>query len=156
MCLALLASSVLQFIRLNRAFPLAVHFIGQGDITQPPAPAIAGTDMATHFSGNAPRRAGELQQKRRQNPVRQRPLTPVQEGLGEVVERAPTTMAPVALASRAVLVRAPAANGWLWERGHCRRWSFHRSVWMQAWHCLALKRWCKCDKSGMAEHLLVS
>ena len=27
---------------------------------------------------------------------------------------------------------------------------------MEAWHCSALKSWCKCESIGMAEHLLVS
>jgi len=66
--------------------------------------------MDPHLPRNPPRRTGETEQKGRQNPVRQRPLALVQEGSGEVVEGALAAMAPGALASGSILVRAPAAN----------------------------------------------
>jgi hypothetical protein len=49
-------------------------------------------------------------QKGRKDPVRQRPLALVQQGLGEVVEGPLATMAPGAFAPGATSVRAPAAN----------------------------------------------
>src|SRR5262245_37706009 len=79
--------------------------------------------MEPHLPRNAPRRAGETQQKRCQNPVRQRPLTPVQEGLGEVVEGSLTTMAPVAFAPGSILVCAPLSNV-----GALAAWTLQRSV----------------------------
>jgi hypothetical protein len=42
--------------------------------------------------------------------VRQRPLALVEQGSGEVVEGALAAVTPVAFASGAILVRAPAAN----------------------------------------------
>src|SRR5262245_26678668 len=53
--LALAARGVIEFIRLNSPLYLAVHFIGQGGIAQPPAPVIARTGMDTQSSGNATR-----------------------------------------------------------------------------------------------------
>jgi hypothetical protein len=66
--------------------------------------------MDAQLSGDAPGRAGETQQKSGENPVRQRSLGPMQQGIGEVVEGALAAMAPLAFASGTVLVRAPAAN----------------------------------------------
>jgi hypothetical protein len=66
--------------------------------------------MDAQLSGDAPRRAGETQQKGGENPVRQWSLAPMQQGSGEVVEGALTAMAPVAFAPGAVLVCAPLAN----------------------------------------------
>jgi hypothetical protein len=66
--------------------------------------------MDAHFPGNTPRRTGETQQKGGENPVRQRSLAPMQEGIGEVVEGTLATMAPVAFAPGAVLIGAPVAN----------------------------------------------
>src|SRR6266849_6053584 len=59
---------------------------------------------------NTPGRTGKAQQKGREYPVCQRPLALVQQGMGEVVEGTLAAMAPVAFASGAVLVRAPASN----------------------------------------------
>src|SRR6266849_3626613 len=84
-----------------------MHLIGQGGIAQPPTPTITGTDMHPHLPGNAPRRTRQTQQKSRQNPVRQRPLTLVQQGIGEVIEGALAAVAPVAFAPRSVVVIAP-------------------------------------------------
>src|SRR5262245_10350262 len=63
--------------------------------------------MDTQLSGNTPRRAGETQQKRRQNPGRQRPLALVEQGIGEVIEGTLATVTPVAFAPGAVVVYAP-------------------------------------------------
>jgi len=66
--------------------------------------------MDAQLSGDAPRRAGETQQKRGENPVRQRSFGPMQQGIGEVVEGALAAMAPIAFAAGAVLVCAPLSN----------------------------------------------
>src|SRR5262249_28458200 len=58
-CLPLLARRVIELIRFNGPLQLAVHLIRERGIAQPPAPAVAGTDLDTHFPGNAPRRTGE-------------------------------------------------------------------------------------------------
>src|SRR6266568_2654046 len=108
--LPLLAGGMGEVIRFHRAFQLAMHLVRQRGIPQPPAPPIAGTHMDPHLPRDTPRRTGETEQKGRQNPVRQRPLALVQEGSGEVVEGALAAMAPGALASGSILVRAPAAN----------------------------------------------
>ena len=107
---ALVARSVIEVIRFDRALHLALHLIGQGRIAQPPAPPIAGPDMDTQLSGDAPGRAGETQQKGGKDPVRQRSLAPMQQGIREVVERPLTAMAPVAFAPGSILVHAPLAN----------------------------------------------
>jgi hypothetical protein len=108
--LPLVAGRMVEVIRFHCACQLALGFVGHGRIPQPPAPAIAGPDMAPQLSGNASRRTRQAQQAGREDPVRQRPLAPVEQGLGEVVEGAITTMTPVAFASRSILVRAPLAN----------------------------------------------
>jgi len=63
--------------------------------------------MHPHLAGDAPRGAGEAQQKGGQYPVRQRPLALVQQGVGEVIEGALAAVAPVAFASGAVVIIAP-------------------------------------------------
>src|SRR5438309_6556241 len=63
--------------------------------------------MDPHLPGNTSRRARQAQQEGGQNPVRQRSLALVQEGIGEVIEGALTAIAPVALAPGAVVVCAP-------------------------------------------------
>ena len=63
--------------------------------------------MDTQLSGDAPGRAGETQQKGGKNPVSQRSLAPMQQGISKVVERPLTAMAPVAFAPGAVVVRPP-------------------------------------------------
>src|SRR5262245_41314617 len=67
--LTFVARRVIEVIRFDRALQLAFHLIRQGGIAQPPAPAIARSDMDTHFSGNAPGRTGETQQEGSENPV---------------------------------------------------------------------------------------
>ena len=108
--LPLVASGMIEVIRFHRPVELAMHLVGEGRIPQPPAPAIARPDVDAHFPGNAPGRAGETAQKRRENPVRQRPLALVEQGASEVSEGALAAMAPGAFASRAVVVRAPVSN----------------------------------------------
>jgi len=66
--------------------------------------------MDTQLSGDTPGRAGETQQKGGKDPVRQRSLAPMQQGISEVVERPLTAMAPVAFAPGSILVHAPLAN----------------------------------------------
>jgi hypothetical protein len=66
--------------------------------------------MDSHLPRNTPGRTGKAQQKGREYPVRQRPLALVHQGMGEVVEGTLAAMAPIAFASRSILVRAPAAN----------------------------------------------
>src|SRR5215831_799956 len=43
--LPLIPSGVIEIIRFDRTLQVAIHLVGQGSITQPPAPAIAGADM---------------------------------------------------------------------------------------------------------------
>jgi hypothetical protein len=87
---------MIEFIRFDSAFQLAIHFIGQGCITQPPAPAIAGTDMDPQLSGDAPRRTRQAQEKGGKDPMRERPLALGEQRVGEVIEGTPTAMAPIA------------------------------------------------------------
>src|SRR5215510_8421088 len=108
--LPLVAGGLVEVIRFHRAFELAVHLVGQGRIAEPPAPAVAGPAMEAQLAGDAPGRAGETQQKSGENPGRQRSLAPMQQGIGEVVEGALATMAPVAFASGSILVGAPLSN----------------------------------------------
>jgi hypothetical protein len=66
--------------------------------------------MDAHFPGNAPGGTGETQQKGGKDPIRQRSLAPMQQGIGKVVEGPLTAMAPVAFAPGSIVVRAPPAN----------------------------------------------
>jgi hypothetical protein len=63
--------------------------------------------MDAHLPRNAPRRAGQTEQKRRQNPVGQRPLALVQQRMGEVIESALAAVAPGAFAPGSVVVLPP-------------------------------------------------
>jgi hypothetical protein len=105
--LALLASSVVEFVRFNGPLYLALHLIGQGGIAHPPTPAIAGPDMDAHLSGDATRRTRQAQQEGGENPVRQRPLTVGQQRVREVIGGAPTAVAPVAFQPWPIMVSAP-------------------------------------------------
>src|SRR6266478_3059442 len=67
--LPLVAGGMVEVIRFNRACQLAMHLVRQRGIPQPPAPTIAGTDMDSHLPRDTPRRTGETEQKRCQNPV---------------------------------------------------------------------------------------
>ena len=91
----------------NGPCQLALHLIGQRGIPQPPAPPIAGADMDTHLPRDTPRRAGETEEKGGQNPVWQRPLALVQQGVSKVIEGALAAVAPVTFAARAIVVRPP-------------------------------------------------
>jgi len=62
--------------------------------------------MDPHLPRNTPGRTGKAQQKGREDPVCQRPLALVQQGVGEVVKGALTAVAPVAFAPRAIVVIA--------------------------------------------------
>jgi hypothetical protein len=66
--------------------------------------------MDAHFPGNAPGGTGETQQKGGKDPVSQRSLAPMQQGISKVVERPLTALAPVAFAPGSILVHAPLAN----------------------------------------------
>src|SRR5438132_922116 len=57
--LPLVARGMVEVIRFNDAFQLAMHLIGHGGIAQPPAPPIARADMDTQFSRDAPGRTRE-------------------------------------------------------------------------------------------------
>ena len=84
-----------------------MHLIGQRGIAQPPAPPIARTDMQPHFSGDAARRARQTEQKGDQHPVRERPLTLMEQGVVEIVEGALAAVAPVAFTPGSVVIIAP-------------------------------------------------
>jgi hypothetical protein len=60
--------------------------------------------------GNAARRTRQAQQEGGEHPVRQRLLTLVEQGVGEVIAGALAALTPGAFAAGTVLVRAPAAN----------------------------------------------
>jgi hypothetical protein len=105
--LALVPSDVIELIGFNRALQLAIGLVGDGSIAQPPAPAIAGADMDAHLPRDAPGGTGEAQQKGREDPVRERSPALGEERVGEVVERAPTSVAPVAFQPRSVRIAAP-------------------------------------------------
>jgi hypothetical protein len=105
--LSLVPSDVIELIGFNRALQLAIDLVGDGSIAQPPAPAIAGADMDTHLPRDAPGGTGEAQQKGREDPVRERSPALGEERVSEVVESAPTPVAPVAFQSRSVVIAAP-------------------------------------------------
>ncbi len=108
--LALVAGGVIELIRFHSARQVAIHFIGQGRMAQPPTPAIAGADMDTQLPGDAPGRAGEAQQKGGEDPVREPPFALGQQRVGEVVEGAPTAIAPVTFQPWPIVVRAPGTD----------------------------------------------
>jgi hypothetical protein len=81
--------------------------IGEGHIPEPPAPAVAGPTMDAQLAGNPPRRTRETEEKRRQNPVRQRPLAAVEQSRGEIVEGTLAAVTPVAFTPGALVVRPP-------------------------------------------------
>jgi hypothetical protein len=66
--------------------------------------------MDAQLSGDAPGRTGETQQKGGENPVWQWSLSPMQQGISEVVASPLAPMASVVCAPRAVLVGAPLSN----------------------------------------------
>src|SRR5438093_9737231 len=105
--LAFLPGGVIEVIRFHCARQLAIGFVGDGRIAQPPAPARARTAMHPQLSRNTPRRTGQTQQEGGENPVHQRSLALVQEGLGEIVEGALAAVAPVAFAAWPVVIHAP-------------------------------------------------
>jgi hypothetical protein len=63
--------------------------------------------MDTHLPRDTPRRAGETEEKGGQNPVWQRPLALVQQGVGQIVEGALAAVAPVAFTPGSVVIIAP-------------------------------------------------
>ncbi len=105
--LALLPSGVREVIRFDGARQWALHLVGQGGMAPPPAPAVAGPDMHPHLASDAPRGAREAEQKRREEPVRDRPFALGQQGVREVIAGALAPVTLGAFASRAVVVRAP-------------------------------------------------
>ena len=109
--LPLVPSGVIEFIGFDGPLQVAIRLVGQGGVTQPPAPAIAGTDMDTQLPRNAMGRAREAHQKGGQHPVQERPLALGEQRLGEVVESTPTVFAAVAFESGSVMVTAPGLPG---------------------------------------------
>src|SRR5499427_3211287 len=63
--------------------------------------------MHPDLSGNPPRRAGETEQKGRQNPEREQPLALMEQGVGEIVEGALAAVTPIAFAPGSVVVLPP-------------------------------------------------
>src|SRR5262245_16944015 len=51
--LSLLAGRMIEVVGFDCALQPTIHLIGQGSIAQPPAPAVAGTDMDPQLSGDA-------------------------------------------------------------------------------------------------------
>jgi len=86
-----------------------MHLIRQAGVAQPPASAIAGVDMDTYLSGNAPRRAGEAEQKSREYPMHQRALATIQQRTSEIIEGALAGLLFTAVAFQPwlVVVRPP-------------------------------------------------
>jgi len=105
--LSLVAGSMVEVIGFHRALQPTIGFVGDGGIPEPPAPAITGPTMDAQLAGNPPRRTRETEEKRRQHPVRQGPLTPVEQGSGEVVKGALAAVTPVAFTPGAIVVRPP-------------------------------------------------
>jgi hypothetical protein len=66
--------------------------------------------MDAHLSGDATRRARQAQQEGGENPVRQRSLTLGQQRVREVIEGAPTAVAPVAFQPWPIMIGPPGPN----------------------------------------------
>src|SRR5215471_2253731 len=105
--LPLVPRGVIEVIRFHRALQPALGFVGHGRIAQPPTPPIAGPAMDPQLPRNASRRTRQAQQEGGQNPVRTWPPALVEQGMGQIIEGPLAAVAPVALAPRAVVVRAP-------------------------------------------------
>ena len=108
--LALLASGVVELLRLDRPCQLTLQFIAQGRIPSPPAPPLTGADMDLHLPGKTMRRTGQAQEEGGKYPVPQCPLTLGHQRVGEVIKGASATVAPVALSSWPVVIHAPVPN----------------------------------------------
>ena len=95
--------------RFHGARQLPLHLVGQGDIAQPPAPAITRSHMHPHLSGHAARGTRRAQQKRREHPAHHRALAAIQERTREGIAGALATLlfAAVALQARLGVVGAP-------------------------------------------------
>src|SRR5215468_5056515 len=102
--LSLVTGGVVEVIGFHGACQLAVGFVGEGRIAQPPAPAIARTAMHPQLSCNTSRRTRQAQQKGRENPVHDRALAAVQERSREVMEGALATLLFTAVAFQTGLV----------------------------------------------------
>src|SRR5207249_1020767 len=100
----LVTGGVVEVIGFHGACQLAVGFIGEGRIAQPPAPAIARTAMHPQLSCNTSRRTRQAQQKGREHPVHDRALAAVQECSREVIEGALAILLFTAVAFQAGLV----------------------------------------------------
>src|SRR5215471_16409861 len=107
--LPLVTGGVVEVIGFHGAYQLAIGFIGEGGIAQPPAPAIARTAMHPQLSRNTARGTRQAQQKGRENPVHDRALAAVQERAREVIEGALALLlfTAVALQAGLVVVGAP-------------------------------------------------
>src|SRR5438105_4666536 len=102
--LSLVTGGVVEVIGFHGACQLAVGFIGEGRIAQPPAPAIARTAIHPQLSRNTSRGTRQAQQKGRENPVHDRALAAVQERSREVIEGALAILLFTAVAFQAGLV----------------------------------------------------
>src|SRR5262249_34754749 len=102
--LPLVPGGVVEVIGFHGACHLAVGFVGEGGIAQPPAPAIARPAMHPQFSRNPSRGTRQAQQKGRENPVYDRALAAVQERAREVIEGALAILLFTAVAFQAGLV----------------------------------------------------
>src|SRR5262252_10810788 len=104
--------NVVKVIGFDRPLHLAPHLIGHGGVAEPPAPAITRADMNAQFSGDAPRRARQTEQKGGENPVGEGALAAVQECAREIIEGALAGLffTAVALQSRLVVICPPGTN----------------------------------------------
>src|SRR5262252_8985124 len=100
---------MIQVVGFDGPRQLPLHLVGEGGITKPPTPPIAGADMDPQLSSNTARRARQAQQKGGEHPVHDRALAAVQERSREVIEGALAILlfAAVALQAWLVVVGAP-------------------------------------------------
>jgi hypothetical protein len=86
--------------------------------------------LHAYLPGDAPRRAGETEQKGSENPVRQQSFALVQQGVGEITEGALAAVAPVAFASRPVVVHTPGTDVLAVATGTLQTICFSKSIEM--------------------------
>ena len=102
--LSLVTGGVVEVIGFHGACQLAVGFIGEGRIAQPPAPAIARPVMHPQLSRNTSRGTRQAQEKCREDPVGEGALAAIQERAREVIEGALALLLFTAVAFQAGLV----------------------------------------------------
>src|SRR5262245_15585378 len=86
--LPLVPGGVVEVIGFHGTCYLAVGFIGEGRMAQPPAPARAGPAMHSQLSRNPSRGTRQAQQKGGDHPGHDRALAAVQECAREIMESA--------------------------------------------------------------------